>query len=70
MIEKLLKIRQIEDLNQELQTIEIGKLTLQNFTLQMPLQDIIVNRIIAANSLFLLECSTFAINALFAFFLK
>ena len=37
MIEKLLKIRQIEDLNQGLQTIEIGKLTLQNFTLQMPL---------------------------------
>lgn len=51
-------------------TVEIGKLTLHNFTLQMPLMDITINRVIAVNRLYLSECSSFAINSLFAFFLK
>ena len=67
---KLLKIRSIEEIEQGLGTVEIGKLTLHNFTLQMPLQDITINKVLAVNSLYLSECSSFAINSLFAFFLK
>ena len=64
-------VRDIEEVERKLVTIEIGRLVLHNFTLQMPIQDIAINRVIAVNqSLKLSECSSFALNSLFAFFLK
>ena len=70
LVEKLLKVRKLEELERELTVVEIGKLTLHNFTLQTPIPDITINRVLVVNTLHLSECSAFSLNFLFAFFLK
>ena len=69
MIDKLMKLRQIEELQNGTKTIEIGKLILHNFTLHMPFMETVVNRVLVVKSLDLRECVAFPLNALFSFFL-
>ena len=68
LVDKLLKAR--KEIEGVLKKVEIGKLTLHNFTLQTPIPDITINRVLVVNTLHLSECSAFSLNFLFAFFLK
>ena len=70
MIRKLKMLRQIQEIEQEMVTIEVGKLIVHNFTLHMPFDETPINRVLSVNSLKLQECSVFALRFLFTFFLQ
>ena len=70
IVKKLLMVRKIEEIENNVSEVRIGELSLLNFTLQTPINDIAINRILEVRKLHLAECSTFALNVLFAFFLK
>ena len=69
-LRELISSRPSGEIKNGLVEVEIEKLTLHNFTLQTPIQDIETNMVVSTNKIHLSECSPFALNCLFSFFLK
>ena len=70
LISQLIVFRQVKKLAHDEKIASIDKLTLYNFTLEMPMDNLVMNSVLEVRKLILQSCNAFAITALFAFFLK